>query len=242
MAVSSLTPDPYPLTPSSSFIPKLADFGLVKFADAGTRLTATGVVLGTMDYISPEQTRGQAVDGRSDLYALGVVAFLMLSGRLPFEAKTPSAKLFQHVYETPPPLGSVAKVPAALAAVIDKLLAKDAAHRYQSCEEVLRDLRRWRAGGQGPGPVPERTGEPGRERPAAGLPAPVPPDADDRTMPLAAINQQERAADRFRPGGWSWPVSWRSLLWAARSRGMWSSSSRRRKTSRWPPGLPRRRT
>ena len=125
----------------------VADFGLVKTAGDGHGMTATGVVLGTVDYIAPEQARGRPVDGRADLYALGVLAFQMLSGRLPFRAETPSAMIFQHAYETPPPLREVApNVPGPLAAVVDRLMAKDPAARHQSCEDVLEDLRRFRAG------------------------------------------------------------------------------------------------
>jgi serine/threonine protein kinase/HEAT repeat protein/uncharacterized coiled-coil protein SlyX len=125
----------------------VADFGLVKTVGAGGGMTATGVVLGTVDYIAPEQARGRDVDGRADLYALGVLAYQMLSGRLPFRAETPSAMIFQHAYETPTPLLEVApETPGPLAAVVGKLMAKDPAARYQSCEEVLTDFRHWRAG------------------------------------------------------------------------------------------------
>jgi formylglycine-generating enzyme required for sulfatase activity/serine/threonine protein kinase/WD40 repeat protein len=125
----------------------VADFGLVKTSGGGTGMTATGVILGTVDYIAPEQARGQAVDGRADLYALGVLAYRMLSGRLPFQAETPSVMIFQHAYEKPPPLRGVApETPGTVADIVDRLMAKDPAARYQSGEEVLADLRRWRAG------------------------------------------------------------------------------------------------
>jgi serine/threonine protein kinase len=74
----------------------LADFGLVKSASAGTAMTATGVIMGTVDYISPEQGRGKPVDGRSDLYSIGVLMYQMLAGRLPFVADSPTAMIFQH--------------------------------------------------------------------------------------------------------------------------------------------------
>jgi tRNA A-37 threonylcarbamoyl transferase component Bud32 len=124
----------------------VADFGLVKSTE-GSRLTATGAVLGTAEYLAPEQALGQAVDGRADLYALGVVAYQMLSGRLPFQAETPTGMLFQHAYEPPTPLADVAPdVPALLAAIVGKMMAKDPARRYPSCADVLADLRRLRAG------------------------------------------------------------------------------------------------
>ena len=105
--------------------------------------------MGTVDYIPPEQARGHEVDGRSDLYSVGVMAYRMLSGRLPFEAATPTAMLFQHAYETPKPLGEAAPdVPEALAALVDKLMAKDPASRYQRCEEAAAAIRRLRVGSQ----------------------------------------------------------------------------------------------
>ena len=125
----------------------LGDFGLVKSQKEMTGRTATGVIMGTVDYIAPEQGRGQAVDGRSDLYATGVMAYQMLSGRLPFEADSPTAMIFQHVYEQPPPLSDVAPgVPPVLQAIVAKLMAKAPADRYQTAEEVLVDLDAFQSG------------------------------------------------------------------------------------------------
>src|SRR5262249_39004383 len=119
----------------------LADFGLVKSLEtSATGHTATGVVMGTVDYISPEQGRGQTVDGRSDLYSMGVLLYQMLAGRLPFEADNPTALIFQHVYEQPPPLAkTAAHVPIALVSIVEKLLAKLPADRHQTADEVLAD-------------------------------------------------------------------------------------------------------
>lgn len=125
----------------------LADFGLVKSLAESGKFTATGVVMGTADYISPEQGRGHSVDHRSDLYSLGVVAYQMLCGSLPFVADSPTAMIFQHVYERPRPLREVAPhVPPALAGLVEKLLAKSPGQRHQSAEEVLADLRALQAG------------------------------------------------------------------------------------------------
>jgi serine/threonine protein kinase len=121
----------------------LADFGLAKAADAaaGDR-TATGVILGTMDYISPEQGRGRAVDARSDLYSVGVLIFQLLSGRLPFEAESATAMIFQHVYEPPPDLcEAVPGTPARLGRLVARLLAKDPDERWATADDVLRELR-----------------------------------------------------------------------------------------------------
>ncbi len=120
----------------------LADFGLVKsLGSSVTRQTATGVIMGTVDYISPEQGRGQTVDGRSDLYSMGVLLYQMLSGRLPFAADSPTQMVFQHVYEKPPSLEQIAPhVPARLASIVEKLLAKSPSDRHQTAKDVLAEL------------------------------------------------------------------------------------------------------
>ncbi len=125
---------------------QLADFGLVKSLQ-GSGMTASGVIVGTADYMAPEQGRGAAVDARADLYAVGVVLYQMLSGRLPFKADTVTAMIFQHVYETPPPLHEVATdIPEALAAIIAKLLSKPPDARYPDVGALHADLRAFRAG------------------------------------------------------------------------------------------------
>ncbi|MBS0206575.1 MAG: protein kinase [Planctomycetes bacterium] len=122
----------------------LADFGLVKSLSAMEGQTATGVIMGSVDYIAPEQGRGQWVDHRSDLYSLGVLAYQMLSGRLPFAGESPTAVIYQHVYEVVPPLDE--DIPRSLAAVIAKLMAKSRGQRHASADEVLADLQAFRSG------------------------------------------------------------------------------------------------
>ena len=126
----------------------LADFGLVKSVTvSGAADTATGVVMGTVDYLSPEQGRGQPVDGRSDLYSFGVLFYQLLSGRLPFAGDSPTAVIFQHVYEQPPSLAEVLpRASPSLVALIAKLLRKSPSDRYQSVDELLSDLRACRTG------------------------------------------------------------------------------------------------
>ena len=125
----------------------LADFGLVKSLAAMEGRTATGVVMGTVDYIAPEQGRGLPVDHRCDLYAVGVLAYQLLSGRLPFSADSPTAMIFQHAYEPAPPLTNVvAEVPAVLAAVVAKLMAKSREMRHASAEGALADIQAIRSG------------------------------------------------------------------------------------------------
>ena len=124
----------------------VADFGLVKTAGAQTHITVTGMVMGTADYIAPEQARGRAVDHRADIYAIGVMTYQMLAGRLPFHADSATAMMFQHAYEPPPPLEELEPdLPKPLAQIVMKLLAKEPDERYQSANDVLAELRLYTA-------------------------------------------------------------------------------------------------
>ncbi|MFH1614652.1 MAG: LamG-like jellyroll fold domain-containing protein [Planctomycetota bacterium] len=120
----------------------VTDFGVVKSIHTVTQITVTGTIMGTADYIAPEQARGSEVDCRTDLYAMGVLMYQMLSGKLPFDAKSATSMMFQHAYEPPPPLSEVApEVPEKLADVVMKLMAKDAKDRFQSTDDVLTVLQ-----------------------------------------------------------------------------------------------------
>ena len=125
----------------------LVDFGLARHLNAETRMTATGVVMGTVDYIAPEQARGRAIDGRADIYSLGIMFYELLASRLPFISDSPTAMIFQHAYEEPFPLKQAAPdVPQPLVDVIARMMAKEPAERYPSCVAVLADLRAFREG------------------------------------------------------------------------------------------------
>jgi serine/threonine-protein kinase len=125
-------------------VAKLLDFGLVQdlSSEVDDRLTRTGTVLGTPAYMSPEQAAGEsAVDGRGDVYSLGAVAFFALAGRPPFAGKTVGRLLAAHRSEPPPPLTDLRPdVPADLAAVVARCLAKDPADRYPSAVDLDRAL------------------------------------------------------------------------------------------------------
>jgi hypothetical protein len=114
----------------------VTDFGIARLAETSP-LTGTGQVLGTVHYMSPEQANGEKLDGRSDLYSLGVVAFRAVTGRLPFDNESAIAVLVAHASKTPPRVRDIhPDVPEAIAAVIDRCLAKDPSARYQTGAEL----------------------------------------------------------------------------------------------------------
>ena len=121
---------------------KISDFGLAKLAE-GTGLTATGSVMGTPAYMSPEQCQGGALDGRSDLYSLGVVLYEVATGYLPFQAKTLSEAAYKHVHIAPPPPRQARPdLPAALEAVTLRCLAKKPEERYPTGSDLAQALRK----------------------------------------------------------------------------------------------------
>jgi eukaryotic-like serine/threonine-protein kinase len=142
----------------------VTDFGIARLADAlqAGALTRTGQVLGTVGYMSPEQVTGLTVDGRSDLYSLGVVAFETLSGKLPFDGPAPVV-IVAHATKPAPPLASVApNVPAALCAVIDRCLRKNPDDRYASGDELAAALEE--AVGKNVATTPTHLAQVGEER------------------------------------------------------------------------------
>jgi serine/threonine-protein kinase len=128
---------------------KVTDFGIARASGSNDGLTRTGAVMGTATYFSPEQAQGLAVDGRSDVYSLGVVLYEMATGQPPFTGDSPVSTAYKHVREdVVPPSRLVPQIPAELERVILTCLAKDPADRYQSADDVRADLLRFRRGQQ----------------------------------------------------------------------------------------------
>jgi serine/threonine protein kinase len=117
----------------------LTDFGLAKAAAATEGLTATGEVIGSVDYMAPEQIEGRRIDARTDVYALGCVLFHATTGRVPFPDRESSAKMWAHLNEPPPPAGSRSRgATKALDRVIHRAMAKDPARRFPSAGDLGR--------------------------------------------------------------------------------------------------------
>ena len=125
---------------------KIMDFGIARSIYAAG-MTADGAMIGTPEYMSPEQVEGRETDGRSDIYSLGIVLFEMVTGRVPFDGDTPLSVAFKHKTEVPPnPRKVNSHVPEDLSRLILRCLEKDRARRYQTAEEFLEDLTKVEAG------------------------------------------------------------------------------------------------
>jgi serine/threonine-protein kinase len=125
---------------------KIADFGLALPVSAETKLTATGMLVGTPGYLAPEQCRGEVVDHRTDIYALGITFYELLSGTTPFHAESPFALMKQILDEEAPDIAAIhPDVDPETRRIIAKMIAKDRAQRYQSCHEIVTDLEEYLA-------------------------------------------------------------------------------------------------
>ncbi len=143
--------------PTPDFV-KVLDFGIAKIVSgdglqqSGPALTAAGQTLGTLEYMSPEQLMGAQLDGRSDLYALGIMSYEMMIGHLPFPSKTPGEMITAHLKTVPPPPSKLkpgANIPPLMDQIILKLVEKNRDKRYKDTAELRIDLARVIAGETG---------------------------------------------------------------------------------------------
>jgi len=168
---------------------KVLDFGLAQMKGE-LRLTATGAVFGTPEYMAPEQGRGAPLTGLADLYGIGCVLFEMVSGRLPFTGSTPDL-ILKHMREAPPMLSRVADgVPPLLEQVVNKLLEKDPKRRHRDAHHLLEDLRKIESMLPPAGSVPPRPSLP------IDANVPVTLGADSRTSRRRDVMMSVSAADR----------------------------------------------
>jgi len=227
---------------------KVCDFGIAKFTESregrgtdGQKLTTQGIVVGTPEYMSPEQGKGEALDPRSDLYAVGVILYQMLTGRVPFEAESALGVVLRHVTEEPaPPRRVCPQADEQLEAICLKAMQKRREERYQSAREMRADLRAAMgapATGRTPGP------------PAAGAGAGALVPAPTARVELGASAASSSATPskltpagtvalggedaRPRGGGAAW--AWAALLVLAVGVGVWVA--RTRQASVPPPAL-----
>lgn len=154
---------------------KVTDFGIARLTSAA-QATLTQEALGSVHYISPEQAKGSHVDGRSDLYSVGVMLYEMLTGRLPFEGETPVFVAIQHINSIPiSPRELNPDIPEALEAITMKAMAPNADQRYLSAEDMLEDLKEFR---RNPGcPLPKQETKPVEE------------EVDEPTMVMPVKNE-----------------------------------------------------
>jgi serine/threonine-protein kinase len=172
---------------------KVTDFGIAR-AETSEPLTKTGAVLGTATYFSPEQAQGFALDGRSDVYALGVVLYEMLTGVAPFTASSPVSIAYKHVRETPaPPSTLVPELAGAMDRIVLTAMAKDVDERYPSAQDFRADLLRFERGRPLAGapataaPTSVRVAAPVAAAAVAAAPAPAPPRKRGRWGPAVVV-------------------------------------------------------
>ncbi|ABL79572.1 MULTISPECIES: Stk1 family PASTA domain-containing Ser/Thr kinase [unclassified Nocardioides] len=174
------------LTPSGDV--KVMDFGIARaISDASSTMTQTAAVVGTAQYLSPEQARGETVDSRSDVYSAGCLLYELLTGRPPFVGDSPVAVAYQHVREPAvPPSDHDTELPPEIDAIVMKALAKRVEDRYQSAAAMRSDIERYLAGRPVQAPIP--------------APVPPPPSATDRTAVVGAVPAADDEPPRSRTG------------------------------------------
>ncbi len=191
---------------------KVMDFGIARaVADTSATMTQTAAVIGTAQYLSPEQARGETVDSRSDIYSAGCLLYELLVGQPPFRGDSPVSVAYQHVRETPvPPSELDPLVTSSMDAIVLKALAKSPADRYQTASEMRDDINRLLNGHAVkavaptvPLAVPVGAGEATRVLPTADLdasPTSAGTASDTQTIPQRAVEEPRRK------GAWIWGV------------------------------------
>ena len=187
---------------------KITDFGTAKILQYGTQQKTNAI--GTPGYMSPEQIKGRGIDGRSDIFALGVMLYEMLTGRRPFHGEDVASVLYKILNEEPPPPHKVEpSIPAGVSSAIMKALSKSANMRYESCGELLDDLQNYRPGGVAAKPKAASQGEqPGAAAPPAArepknLKAEMPKIPGLEPRPSSAPTKAAPAAKASRPASGS---------------------------------------
>ncbi|RVW02321.1 serine/threonine-protein kinase [Rhodococcus spongiicola] len=191
---------------------KITDFGIAKAVDASP-VTRTGVVMGTAQYIAPEQALGQEATAASDVYALGVVGYEVLSGNRPFGSGGTLTVAMKHVQDAPEPLPD--DLPAPVRELIDITLTKDPATRYASGGEFADAVATVRAGHRPPSPGPATAGAT-----RASMPVPPSPAATTAMMPTQEHSPTGEADQVPQPpdgGGSRWTPGQRAMAWAGGS-------------------------
>ncbi|MFC8518409.1 protein kinase [Streptomyces sp. NPDC057257] len=179
---------------------KVMDFGIARAMQSGvTSMTQTGMVVGTPQYLSPEQALGRGVDARSDLYSVGIMLFQLVTGRLPFDADSPLAIAYAHVQEEPVAPSSINRaLPPAVDALVARALKKNPNERFPSAEAMRDECLRVAASLQGAPPsiVPGAPTASG-----AGVGAAVFPPVNHATPPPAPVQQPYQPAPTPNPYG-----------------------------------------
>lgn len=158
---------------------KITDFGIAK-ALSDTKMTETNQVMGSVQYISPEQAKGQKTDERTDIYSFGIVLYELLTGTLPFDGETPVSVALKHISEPFPDISSERQIPEDLANIVYRCTRKDPYDRYRQVDDLLRDLNDFKEG-RHIGKAPVREDQEKTVETAAVSTAPA--ETDDETPP-----------------------------------------------------------
>jgi predicted Ser/Thr protein kinase len=184
---------------------KVTDFGIAKMVSMG--MTQAGQVLGTPNYMSPEQVKGRQVDGRSDIFSLGIILYDLLTGEMPFSGQNVTTVIYKIINENPiPPRELDATIHPGLSYVVCKALAKSPDERYQTCRELADDLRNFKCLGTAPSAtikvnVPTLQIAEAERAAAPSVESPAPPAAPPEAAAIAPASAYEKLL--ASPMGWA---------------------------------------